>query len=724
MQAFIRYLSVTLVLVTMVACGDRKNKEADRILDSADALMTEHPDSALSLIEKIDTVGLDEEHFARYALLLTKAQDKNYIDPADDRLILKAVDFYQGKNNSEETQALYYYGYATYCRDSLRQSIPIISKCYNMACEQSDWFYQGMSARLLSDIYKCICMFPEELDYAHKAQDAFLQYEKAVSDSSHERSSWMTVYIAEALNNNKEYESVIELCNNSDSLLMLDDSSFRHLILINKAQALSKSGMSDSCIAIYRNLMADGYDMKAYNWCRLSESYLRKHNLTAGRQFLDSAKTNLDYRADTLYVAMLENLMAGIEGNKDSILRFSTHYNNVLTDISNDALIGIPLSDITENYTSELYDIKSESAYQTLLTTLGILGLTGIIILIIWFGRKVAKKKDSEITSLSEQTELLRIDVKNLTDDNNLLRLDRLSAIEKADELKKQIVSLQLDCKNLSESLTKNISGEIGSLTKEERYLVKKRLSRLDKLCKDIFLFPNKTTANQVPSKLQMEIIADMRSEHSLEYYDLIIDLYSDGFFKLLKDNYPNLKLRKLRLARYLYAGFCLEAIMFLMNYDTRNKLDSAKWHLKRTLLNNANLRGLTHLMIFKTLKIKYSPEKVPSKLQMEIIADMRSEHSLEYYDLIIDLYSDGFFKLLKDNYPNLKLRKLRLARYLYAGFCLEAIMFLMNYDTRNKLDSAKWHLKRTLLNNANLRGLTHLMIFKTLKIKYSPESK
>lgn len=609
MQAFIRYLSVTLVLVTMVACGDRKNKEADRILDSADALMTEHPDSALSLIEKIDTVGLDEEHFARYALLLTKAQDKNYIDPADDRLILKAVDFYQGKNNSEETQALYYYGYATYCRDSLRQSIPIISKCYNMACEQSDWFYQGMSARLLSDIYKCICMFPEELDYAHKAQDAFLQYEKAVSDSSHERSSWMTVYIAEALNNNKEYESVIELCNNSDSLLMLDDSSFRHLILINKAQALSKSGMSDSCIAIYRNLMTDGYDMKAYNWCRLSESYLRKHNLTAGRQFLDSAKTNLDYRADTLYVAMLENLMAGIEGNKDSILRFSTHYNNVLTDISNDALIGIPLSDITENYTSELYDIKSESAYQTLLTTLGILGLTGIIILIIWFGRKVAKKKDSEITSLSEQTELLRIDVKNLTDDNNLLRLDRLSAIEKADELKKQIVSLQLDCKNLSESLTKNISGEIGSLTKEERYLVKKRLSRLDKLCKDIFLFPNKTTANQVPSKLQMEIIADMRSEHSLEYYDLIIDLYSDGFFKLLKDNYPNLKLRKLRLARYLYAGFCLEAIMFLMNYDTRNKLDSAKWHLKRTLLNNANLRGLTHLMIFKTLKIKYSPE-------------------------------------------------------------------------------------------------------------------
>lgn len=285
MQAFIRYLSVTLVLVTMVACGDRKNKEADRILDSADALMTEHPDSALSLIEKIDTVGLDVEHFARYALLLTKAQDKNYIDPADDRLILKAVDFYQGKNNSEETQALYYYGYATYCRDSLRQSIPIISKCYNMACEQSDWFYQGMSARLLSDIYKCICMFPEELDYAHKAQDAFLQYEKAVSDSSHERSSWMNVYIAEALNNNKEYESVIELCNNSDSLLMLDDSSFRHLILINKAQALSKSGMSDSCIAIYRNLMADGYDMKAYNWCRLSESYLRKHNLTAGDNF-------------------------------------------------------------------------------------------------------------------------------------------------------------------------------------------------------------------------------------------------------------------------------------------------------------------------------------------------------------------------------------------------------------------------------------------------------
>ena len=93
----------------MVACGDRKNKEADRILDSADALMTEHPDSALSLIEKIDTVGLDEEHFARYALLLTKAQDKNYIDPADDRLILKAV----GRQSQEFCRLLYFCGHRT-----------------------------------------------------------------------------------------------------------------------------------------------------------------------------------------------------------------------------------------------------------------------------------------------------------------------------------------------------------------------------------------------------------------------------------------------------------------------------------------------------------------------------------------------------------------------------------------------------------------------------------
>lgn len=606
MQAFIRYIFVILSLVIMVACSDRKNQEADRLLDSADVLMAEHPDSALSLIEKIDTVDLDEEHFARYALLLTKAQDKNYIDPADDRLIRKAVDFYQGKNNSEETQALYYYGYVSYCKDSLRRSIPVISKCYNMACEQNDWFYQGMSARLLSDIYKRLCLFLEELDYAYKAQDAFLQYENAVSDSSHERSSWMNVYIAEALNNNKEYESVIDVCNNSDSLLMLNDSSFRHLILINKAQAYSKSGMLDSCITIYRNLMADGYDMEAYNWCRLSESYLRKHNLAAGRQFLDSAKNSLNYRADTLYIAMLENLIAGIEGNKDSVLRSSTHYNNILTDISNDALIGMPLSDITENYKSELSDIKSENANQTLLATLGILGLIGIIILIIWFSRKMAKKKDSKITSLSEQSELLRIDVKNLTNDNNSLRLDRLSTIEQTDELKKQIVSLQLDCKNISERLQKNISGEVKSLTREERSLLKKRLSRLDQLCKDIYLFPNKITVDQNSSKLQMEFIADLRSEHSLEYYDLIIDLYSEGFLKLLKDNYPNLKLSKLRLARYLYAGFCLETIMFLMNYDNRNKFDTAKWHLKQTLLSNVKLRGLTHLMIFKKLGIKY----------------------------------------------------------------------------------------------------------------------
>lgn len=47
-----------------------------------------------------------------------------------------------------------------------------------------------------------------------------------------------------------------------------------------------------------------------------------------------------------------------------------------------------------------------------------------------------------------------------------------------------------------------------------------------------------------------------------------------------------------------------------------------------------------------------------------------------------------------------------------------------MNYDNRNKFDTAKWHLKQTLLSNVKLRGLTHLMIFKKLGIKYPSKSK
>ena len=61
-------------------------------LDTADSLMEQRPDSALALLRRIDTLRLTSRHDrARYAMLLSMALDKNYIDLKDFHVLQPAI---------------------------------------------------------------------------------------------------------------------------------------------------------------------------------------------------------------------------------------------------------------------------------------------------------------------------------------------------------------------------------------------------------------------------------------------------------------------------------------------------------------------------------------------------------------------------------------------------------------------------------------------------------
>ena len=71
-------LSVTFILA-MAGCA--RHSAAWSEMDKAEALMESRPDSALRILDSIDSGSLDgREENARYALLTSMALDKNYID--------------------------------------------------------------------------------------------------------------------------------------------------------------------------------------------------------------------------------------------------------------------------------------------------------------------------------------------------------------------------------------------------------------------------------------------------------------------------------------------------------------------------------------------------------------------------------------------------------------------------------------------------------------------
>ena len=104
----LRTVIYTLLLATLcMGCGGRLSM---RELERLEARMNDAPDSVLTVLTAVDMPRWGERR-ALYALLTVQAQDKSYIDVADDSLISVATRYYDRKGLPlRRLQAFYYHG--------------------------------------------------------------------------------------------------------------------------------------------------------------------------------------------------------------------------------------------------------------------------------------------------------------------------------------------------------------------------------------------------------------------------------------------------------------------------------------------------------------------------------------------------------------------------------------------------------------------------------------
>lgn len=146
------YIVMTIVASWLLSgCTNSKVPEA---MVLAEELMEEQPDSALILLESVDGGRLSGEPRARYALLLSQAYDKNYIDLTDDSLISLALDYYLNTDDTYRTMLGYHYRAAVnrnagYYESSLSSGL----KAYDLAVKLNDDLNKSRIASLISRLY-------------------------------------------------------------------------------------------------------------------------------------------------------------------------------------------------------------------------------------------------------------------------------------------------------------------------------------------------------------------------------------------------------------------------------------------------------------------------------------------------------------------------------------------------------------------------------------------
>lgn len=111
----IAFVSISFFIILLVGCNSTISRNQELI--SAKQLMEERPDSALVILQSIDTMSLKSSaDKAFYSLLYVQAQDKNYIDTQDASQIQRAVDFYKDSNDEYHKMLSYYITWLAYKR--------------------------------------------------------------------------------------------------------------------------------------------------------------------------------------------------------------------------------------------------------------------------------------------------------------------------------------------------------------------------------------------------------------------------------------------------------------------------------------------------------------------------------------------------------------------------------------------------------------------------------
>ena len=205
-------ISATLLLL-LSACGPVPRQRVAATLADVESYINDRPDSALAVLEQLDSSCLHSaRQRAKYCLLLAIAHDKTYQDEGALVSEMESTASYYAVSGNPARQMLAYYYLADQQNDAGNQIEAAVNftRAFDLAEEQGNYFFSGMAARNLSDIYCSVYNYAQALNYAQRSVDSFTMAEKP------DHILYAKLLLANGYYNYGQFDECIALC---DSLI-------------------------------------------------------------------------------------------------------------------------------------------------------------------------------------------------------------------------------------------------------------------------------------------------------------------------------------------------------------------------------------------------------------------------------------------------------------------------------------------------------------------------
>ncbi|MBR6182992.1 MAG: hypothetical protein IKQ76_00310 [Bacteroidales bacterium] len=257
-----RLLLLPFFFLCLAACSPVSRQsvgQAEQLLDS-------RPDSALFILQQLSADDLYPRGLrARYAVLLTAAQYKNYIEVQSDSLIGPAYDYYHRYGTMEKRmKAAYYLGVVKQNAGKAVEASYLFNETSALAEQLADRRFLGFAYDHLSVLYSENFDTPSAYEYARKAVQAF--------DAAGERLSadYARLDMARTLQGMGRMEPARRIVDSLVTASEVTDSYLRYYLYALKADFSYLEEHYAEAEQLYRQAEACGYPLGLSGQIRLA----------------------------------------------------------------------------------------------------------------------------------------------------------------------------------------------------------------------------------------------------------------------------------------------------------------------------------------------------------------------------------------------------------------------------------------------------------------------
>lgn len=241
------FIILAFSILTLSAC--RTKREVAQVWD----YVQERPDSALATLNVIDASTFHGQTLAEYRLLKAMALDKNYVNVASDSLAMPAYQFFRKHGPKEkEMLSLYYLGVVRYNAGVFSEAILMLEEASDMAEQQGNLLYVGLSNNLKSYAFIRTYCFSEAVKSAELSVDAF----RAIPDTFHVQRT--KVQLADAYHATKEFEKALSIYQDLIRTCEKDTVIMRRVLIhCGYSMYLAHPERADSSMRYYERALND-----------------------------------------------------------------------------------------------------------------------------------------------------------------------------------------------------------------------------------------------------------------------------------------------------------------------------------------------------------------------------------------------------------------------------------------------------------------------------------